>query len=135
MIPWLVHFLQSVTQIFTSIKLGLNIFNFYKLVSFVTWKTKIPLMKSQLSPRISLTLLPNTKITRKTLIYQFSTENHPFSFLQNWTLTFQYSAKLVQCMAWKTELPLMKPQLNPGFSWSLLPNTKCPFLSIFLLDF
>ena len=37
LIRWLIHFLQPPTHIFISTKLGLDIFNFYKLVSFVTW--------------------------------------------------------------------------------------------------
>ena len=137
LLPWLIHFLQSKTHVFTSVKLGLDIFNLCKLVPSLTWKDRNTLNEIPTQPRNPINLVvKHENNTKNPDLSLFCKKSLHFLFLQNWILTFQYSAKLVPCMAWKTKLFLMKPQLSQGFSWSLLSNTKCPFLFIlFFLDF
>ena len=108
---------------------------------YPTWlkKTELPLMKPQLSPSFPLSLLPNTKCsfyryTKNPYLSHFCRKKSHLLFLQNQTLTFQFFTN--QYLMWleKTELPLMKSQLNPDISLSLLPNTKCQFLPIFFFQ-
>ena len=71
--------------------------------------------------------------TPKSLTYYFSVKKITSLFISiKLDLDILIFYKLVPCMTWKDENALNKPQVRLQIDLTLLPNTKCYFLSNFL---